>query len=468
MKDLIKRILQEHINEQDRVKGSKWTKEEVEFEAKKYNKKNDFKKNSPLAYVAAKNNGWLDDVTKNMIQNKQWTYDEVIQIALKYNNVKDFKKYDNKAYNISKSRGWYYDVTSHMDREIHSDYTENELKDIASKYETIKDFYTNDNGAYYSALRKGILDDISKNLIRNKPIWTKEDVIKIANKYKTLKDFYTNDKTAYYVAVRHGWIDELTKNMIRIGNIYKRAVYAWEFPDKSVYVGLTLNLDRRQSEHLTSNELSPVNKHIKKTNLVPELKIISDKYINADDAINLENCTVEKYRNEGWNILNTAKTGGLGFCKVIWTYDAVKTEALKYNRPSEFKKLSKSAYESAVRNKWISDVTKHMIRKISWTKEMAKNIADNYVSFQEFVKNEPKAYSIIVKNKWLDLLEHLPRKIEKWDYNKVKQIASKYDNVGDFKKYDNKAYEAARKNGWFYEITSNMRRKYNNRENIIK
>ncbi len=40
-----------------------------------------------------------------------------------------------------------------------------------------------------------------------------------------------------------------------IGNKFKRCIYAYEFSDNYVYVGLTLNLDKRNNRHLKKNSL---------------------------------------------------------------------------------------------------------------------------------------------------------------------------------------------------------------------
>ena len=156
--------------------------------------------------------------------------------------------------------------------------------------------------------------------------------------------------------------DEITFHMETLGSLYQRAVYSWEFADNSVYVGLTFNLVLRGSQHLDPEGKTQVSKHIKKTGLSPIFVLVSD-FVDQSEAQNLENCTLEDYRSKGWNILNKVKTGGLGSCRRRWTYDALKSEASKYDNVSDFKKYSHSAYVSAQKYGYFNELTKYMKRK---------------------------------------------------------------------------------------------------------
>lgn len=43
--------------------------------------------------------------------------------------------------------------------------------------------------------------------------------------------------------------------MQRLGNRFFRAIYAFEHPDKTVYVGLTCDYDRRYAEHMRNSDI---------------------------------------------------------------------------------------------------------------------------------------------------------------------------------------------------------------------
>jgi hypothetical protein len=232
-------------------------------------------------------------------------------------------------------------------------WTLEKVLELASKYETIKDFRVNHNDAYRSATHHGWLDELRKVLKSGKGEWWDLDKVKErASKYKTLNDFIKNDLRAYEAANRHNWMEEIGNHLERLGNLYKRAVYALEFPDKSVYVGLTLNLNNRERQHIGHEKETPVSRHIKNTGLKPIFKVISDDYIDAEDARNLEDCTIGQYKSEGWNMLNTAKAGALGACDIIYTLEKVKEVASQFTNIGEFKKKRNTLLQGGIK-KWM-------------------------------------------------------------------------------------------------------------------
>jgi predicted GIY-YIG superfamily endonuclease len=137
------------------------------------------------------------------------------------------------------------------------------------------------------------------------------------------------------------------------GNLFKRTVYVYEFIDNSVYVGLTYDIEKRDSKHKRDRR-SKVFQHILKTGLTPKLTHV--EYISVEEAVLVEHETVEKYRNNGYVILNIAKTGAIGGGNLKWTFDKVKIEAKKYTTKSEFMKKNNSVYSIVASNGWLNEV----------------------------------------------------------------------------------------------------------------
>jgi predicted GIY-YIG superfamily endonuclease len=335
MRELIVKIIKEELR--------RWTKEEVISLASNFSKMNDFKKTHPRAYGAARHNKWLDDVRLIMTPTyENWTTEKLKDISSKYNSLKKFRDEHPKVLDAIRSKGLYDELTKHMDRGFH--------------------------------------------------YWTKEEVQKEANKYTNRYDFIKNSNSAYQSAVNNGWYDEVTKHMKYLGNLYKRLVYVYEFSDNTVYVGLTLSEERRNIAHTTKDN-SPVFKHIQETGLQPNFRIISDEYIDAEDAQNLEKCTIEKYKLEGWNVLNKVKGGGLGSCKRIWDKDKVMKIAAMYTKMNDFKKNSPKAYQAARTYGWLEDIRKIMtpVFDIKSNEELIQ-IMSNYGSVNDFRKNNYKHF----------------------------------------------------------------------------
>jgi hypothetical protein len=180
-----------------------------------------------------------------------------------------------------------------------------------------------------------------------------------------------------------------------------RCIYVYEFSDKSAYIGLTYNLEKRNiSRKLQKNDA--VTKFILETNLQPNLKQLSE-YISVDIAAILENDCIEFYKVNGWNVLNKVKGGAIGSTNKFWTKEKCEIEALKYNSRSEFYYKSNNIYSAACRNGWLNDVCKHMTYKIiHWTKEKCEIEALKYNSRSEFIKNNKAAYTWAIRNNVLE------------------------------------------------------------------
>lgn len=366
MREVIKEILKQYIIEQ-RIS---WTLEKVLDLAKNYQTMEEFRNQEPKAYWTLKKRPeWKQEVWKlYKPQQITWTYELAKSIADKYTDLTDFVKSEPKAFAAIRRLKW-NELINHLSKDKHM-WTDDEIRQEASKYETLSDFRKHAKNAMDAAVNHGIYDEVTAHMKRAYTDWTKDMVWKEALKYKTRSDFMNGNYAAYQQAHVKGWYDDVTSHMIRVGNLYKRLVYAYEFPDNSVYVGLTFDKDDRDRRH-KQKEKSAVFQHIKKTALQPEMKIISDDYIDAEDAINMEGCTIEKYRNEGWTILNKAKAGGLGgFCAKKWDKEEVHTLAKQYMSPTKFKEKHPSAFKAAERNSWLDEITSHMKKKTKWTKDL--------------------------------------------------------------------------------------------------
>ncbi len=133
--------------------------------------------------------------------------------------------------------------------------------------------------------------------------------------------------------------------MLKIGNKYKRLIYSFEFSDNSVYVGLTYNSSDRKNEHLNPkrSKKSAVYKYILLTGLIPKYLELTE-YVDCEIAVKLEEEFLNRYKANGWKILNVYKTGTLGGNTLFWTKDKCIEEAKKYLTIKEWRLKSNSVY----------------------------------------------------------------------------------------------------------------------------
>jgi len=416
------------------------------------------------AFNVALKNKWLDDykwfVRK---RHKPYTYDEVFEIAKNYTCSSDFQKGNGSAYGIARKNGWIKDYTWFIVKQ-HSPYTYEECYEVAKKYKTRQELAKGNVGVYQAARNHGWIDDYiwfeSKQRARN--YWTKERVAVESKKYKTRGEFHDYCGTAYGKARVNGWLDEFTwleDDRIDFveGNI--DCVYAYEFNDyNSVYVGRTLTrrVRERNYEHIFT-ENDTVAMFIKKHRIpLPTMKVLEEN-ITLKEGIKKEGYYLKRYQDNGWIILNRAKTGSIGkLAKDKWTKQACYKEALKYQTRGEFAECNSSAYDKARRNGWLADYT--------WFEEQYKpagywddfdncyKAASKCRTKTEFQKKHNRAYVVARQNDWMKHytwfnIERVPVN-KKWYYDSVLEEAKKYKTRKEFSIKARGAYKIALKKGW--------------------
>lgn len=331
-------------------------------------------------------------------------------------------------------------------------WTKENVSKEAKKFQSKSQFCKYAVGACAAAKRYGWFDEVTSHMEIKKVNWSKEAIQKIANNYIHRSEFCNENKAACQAARRNGWYEEICSHMEPLGNKYNRLVYVFEFPDNHVYVGLTGNLKRREDSHMSKDDNSAVKLHMALTGLKPELKIISDDYIDYIDAQNLEGCTVEKYKSEGWKILNRTKTGGLGSCVRVWTIEMVKDIAKKYKSRTDLLNNEPLAYAAAARNGWLDSVFEKTPRLINpnntWTYEVVKKESEKYNSKDDFAKGSPLAYNAARSKGWFEeLTKNYTGGNIKWTEELLRKESKKYKSRTEFARQNNKAYMAATRKG---------------------
>jgi len=245
-------------------------------------------------------------------------------------------------------------------------YTKEECILICKKYNNYTEFYKNERQLYGFLFKMKWLGEMTSHMIRfkNRPIiWSKEDCINESLKYKTIKEWIKGSRSSYNAAHKYEWFEECSLNMIRLGSRQLRAIYSFEFENNYVYVGLTYSPEIRKKYHI-NNEKSPVYKHILKNKTFPKFRQLTD-FLDKEIASKKEGEILNNYIDCGYNVLNKAKTGGLGGNRLIWDKNKCIVEAKKYNSRKEFILNNISAYGSARRNGWLEDCCIHMKSKLN-------------------------------------------------------------------------------------------------------
>ena len=265
---------------------------------------------------------------------KYWNKQLCAEEALKYKTKTDFNRGSVGAYTHALKHGFLDHICSHMEVKWQRKWSN---KDVchkeALKYQTRSEFQDKSNGAYTYAMRHDFLDEICNHMENHHEIkWnSKEACAKEALKYKRRIDFARDSNSAYTYALKHGFLDEICSHMTFYGILSKekelarinyvrknivitdeewgkieillenvsstkycsnrlqrhRCIYACEFEDNHVYIGLANNLRQRIMQHLRTPS-SSIYRYIIVTGLIPKFKIIrgfeSEKKAQKNEA----------------------------------------------------------------------------------------------------------------------------------------------------------------------------------------
>jgi predicted GIY-YIG superfamily endonuclease len=395
------------------------------------------------------------------LDKRRLTYDLCKEVASNCKTASELKKKDCSVYNKIRQKNWNHLLSHMISPQLPTGYWNyDRCKKVALKYDKLTTLRKEQKTLYrtiYSNKWTELLNHVTKSKKDNK-YWTYEKCREETLKYKNKKDFREKSISASNVIYKNKWF-ELFEHMDKLSILKERYIYAFEFKDNHVYVGLTCNINTRYTDHLTQNN-SQVYKHIKKTQSEFQFKIITEKPVPMEIAGEIENQILQKYINEGWITLNKAKTGGLGAAKPLWTYEKCKKVALKYDKLITLIKEQSTLYNVMRKNGWLEELTSHIIpykkAKNHWNNyDNCKLEALKYKTIKELTKNCNGAYKGMVKNGWLEkLTQHFNKRKRKqkpkgyWTYEKCKEAAEQCKRRIDFYINYMGAYQSSLRNKW--------------------
>ena len=437
-----------------------WTKERCREEAKKYKGKSAFRKGCQGAYGSAWTHGWLDEICEHMNQTQTqgyWTLERCITEGKKYSKRSVFRKKGKGAYNAAYVNGWLEEVCSHMDKPYQ--YSKEECREIALKYKVERYWRISQNASWLQAQKNGWLPESTTHM--NKMYrYAKEECQEEAKKYATRTEFSELAPQHYFRACAKHWIKEICKHMERQGNLERRKIYVFEFSDNYAYVGLAMNPDKREKQHLSTNT-SSVFKHIEDTGCKEYVfKILSDDFLSSNQAAEEEENKINEYRENGWNMINIRPGGDLGYIPRKYTKEYCANIAKKYQYRFDFIKGDKAAYEGARRYGYLDEVCAHMKPKLQMpSKEDYRKIALGYKTILDFRKDNLKALNYIIRHGWYDeMCSHLIKRIY-WTEDMVLKETDKCDTPKDFRVNCPKAYDWARRHGFLDKCNDHIKNK---------
>lgn len=235
------------------------------------------------AYLIAEHNGWLERVKIDIENNHK---------KQKENEYEEFKKTVKRKYK-----------------------TYNELcKDIKSR-----EFFQLRYNKWHKRIKEDVFSDYKER--KESGYWNNfKHCLEESKKYKTRKDFANYAGGAYYHSCKNfydkeksiKWIDVMIPphNMEnKIGNVYYYLFKDITIENKkgAIYVGITINPQKRDSSHRNGNNSSVYNFAKKFSLEIPKMKFF-EQNISVQESRRLESEYIEKNKNK-YYIINKAKCG---------------------------------------------------------------------------------------------------------------------------------------------------------------
>lgn len=456
-------------------------KNNVFEESKKYNNRSDFCEGCYLAYITAKNNGWLKEMTwlkksRNSPKGYWEDKEKVFKEARKYKYKSEFRHKAPSAYKSALLHHWlgemefetkvskgdprgpihiiyvyidevnkyaYVGATNDMKRRDWEH--KNQENDPVYKY-----FYGKSlKIPAYKILLDGLTiverqreervqslyyrDVLHYTLINNINLtgenvgsvgslikkWTKKAVLREAEKYKTPTEFFTKSAGAYDAALKYKMMNNETFPWF----YSKRMPPRWWSVKEHVF---------EESKNYKS-----WNEFFLKS---PAAHFSARKHKWEDEMT--------------WLLRDQVPQG-------YWQNEEnIIEESKKYSTRTDFFKGCHAAYDYAAKNNlwekmpWIkTKVKEHGY----WTKERVFEEGGKYSTKMEFKRGAPTAYSLATKNNWINEMEWAASDAKPQGFwqNKQNVIAEshKYSSRSEFRWGTPSAYRSAIDNGWIDELT---------------
>ena len=430
-----------------------WSIARIRNEASKHESRSEFNKNASAAYSAAVDKGILQAVCSHMPKRKKtprvWPPDRVAGEAKKFLTRKAFQLASPRAYRAALRLGIIDVVSKHMvrSRVPKGHWNESVIRSTAGKYKTKVAFKRHSPAAYAAAQKYGVMDLVCSHMKSlRRPDWTADQIADEAKKYSSRSEFEKGNLGAYKAAHRRGLLDAVCSHMWRKGHRFKRALYVYEFADKSVYVGLTYDYERRHRQHMLFSK-----RIIGKAKSFAYKLIRKHKWMPPEAAARDEARLLRSYSRRGWQLINFSKPGSMGGSLRKWTPAALSAEVRKYRTLSDFQQHSRGAYHAA-RKSGVLDSISLGLKRVkqpngTWTRAAILREARKYDTRTQFMANAPGARNAARR---LGILEKACKHMRQltlpkgsWTRAKILKSAQASEDRTGFQKKFPGAYDAA-------------------------
>ena len=491
-----------------------WTKEKCHEVASKYAEMKTFRTECKDAYNAAMKHKWLKDytwlsykidVSKPKKKRQSYTQEEIIEkIRSIFGEHYSYEKVEYKAMKVpitlvchekdangvehgefmmrpdnifSGKQGCpkcYDDRRSRLQRKPVEKFIEEAKKVHGELYEYHKVEYINTktevcivckiHGDFWQTPTAHLVGHGCPYCSGNAKKWNKETCEVEAHKFEYIFSFRTKSPGAYNVAKRNNWLNDYVwlRKLPPKPNDYDKNtkyIYAYEFVDQNaVYVGLTNSMIKRDWEH-RNRQKSSVHRFATLINCDIPSPIELEKDVPIHESGKREKYWVNYYNEQGWVILNRAKTGeresSIGiYYPIKWNKKAIREKAKEcdYNL-TLFAAQYPGAYE-AIQSRYkglLNELFPNRLIHTHHTIEDALLVVKNghYESRSQLRFDCFWAYRVLFENKMLD---DIFGKYKEYTKEEALKEADNYKSIETIRLKNHALWTYLKKNNLFNEL----------------
>ncbi len=362
-------------------------------------------------YNKSRKTGWLYDFypkTTNLKKGRTLSYEYCRNYASRFNTAAELKKNDSAVYCKCWKKGWLHKFYPNMRKERVLDYKT--CRKSAKRFKTRMEFREGDNSAYLKSIAMGWIDSFGL-YSPGTLVYTDEEILATAKRYSSHRDFRTHHKKMYNAAAKRGLLEKcawLEKAGTGKAGVPTNCVYAYEFKKtRTVYVGITTTKNLRHKDHLKKHD--SVYQYAERIGVsVPKPKYIYSE-ITTEEASKLEQVIIEKYKEDGWNLINKKKGGSIGSLGADkWTKEKCIALTKSYKFVVDFDRDNHGVWEKMRKNGWDKEcpwLERKAVPKNYWvnmSKEDVHKLAMQFKTRSKFEHSYRRLYVIAQEKGWID------------------------------------------------------------------
>lgn len=324
----------------------------------------EFQKKFPGAYKAAVRLNCLYELFPE--HRVELAYEDCKAVARKYYTKKEFRENDAPSYNKARLSGWLKDYTWLENGKKPNGWWKNNIDhciEVAQKVKDRKELKHHYHSAYIALKDAGIIDKLFPLQVKPNGYWLDHNnCYNAARECSSTSEFKIKYDRGYQVSRLNGWDKDYVwfedKPCFYTDDVDSVYLYVWP-KLKTIYVGRTVNPTDRNKQH-RDNENDIVYKTIKKLG-APKYYIIKTN-IDVKTGLFYEDYYKIIYKENGWNVLNKAKTGiRSGSVGALGMHRRTKQRCLEAAQQcstvGEFIERYNTLYIKSLRKGWLKEYT---------------------------------------------------------------------------------------------------------------